>query len=433
MRLTNVLTQTKKLKYKTFTLTLLKWLLWSSIIGVVVGSTSAFLINVNDFLTEQREATSWFLYFLPLGGLLIGYMYKYHGKNATKGNDVILDRIHTGQGQVPLKMGPIVFISSFITHLFGGSTGREGAAIQMGGSISEAMNKLFKVSPEDQKILLISGISGGFGSAFGLPIAGTVFGMEVVGAGKMKFEALIPCFVTSFVGHYVTTAWGIEHEEHIIKHIPDLTPTILIKVLIVAVIFGLISILYSELKHYIQKYSIKYLKNPMLISFVGGLIIILLVLIVGSRDYTGRGLKMSIEAFDGTVPRFAFLAKLVFTAVTMGMGFRGGEVIPLFFMGATLGNSLAPIVNLPTSFLAGLGLIAVTAGAINTPIAFFIAAVEMFHGEGVEFFFIAVMVSYIFSSHHSIYSSQKIYEPKSRLFNLPDGESIIHLNLKKRV
>jgi len=413
-----------KLRHITFILTLAKWVLWGSIIGIVVGSTSALLINLNDFLTDVREANPFTLFFLPLGGIIIGYIYMNHGKGSRKGNDLVLEHIHHGQGEIPLRMGPIVFICTFITHILGGSTGREGAAIQMGASIAEGINRLFKINKIDRTILIISGISGGFGSAFGAPIAGTIFGMEAIAIGKTKYEALIPCFVSSFVGHYVATAWGINHENFIIKNVPDINTINLMKIIGLSIIFGFISVLYSQLRHEIKALSDKYLKNLMLRAFVGGIIIIALTYLIGSRDYLGRGLPMVERAFTGHVPSFAFLAKIVFTAITMGMGFRGGEVIPLFFMGATLGNTLSPIAGFPPSFLAAIGMISVFSGAANTPISAFLFSIEVFEGQGISYFFIACLISFIFSGHHGIYAAQKIYEPKSRMLNLPAGKSI---------
>ncbi|SDK24372.1 voltage-gated chloride channel family protein [Natronincola ferrireducens] len=415
---------TVKARHVTFILTLSKWILWGSIIGIVVGTTSALLINLNDFLTDVREANHFTLFFLPLGGIVIGYIYMYYGKGSRKGNDLILEHIHHGQGEVPLRMGPIVFICTFITHLFGGSTGREGAAIQMGASISEGVNRLLKINKIDRRILIISGVSGGFGSAFGAPIAGTIFGMEAISIGKTKYEALIPCFVASFVGHYVATAWGIQHEHFTIKNIPDINTINLIKVVGLSIIFGFTSVVYSQLRHEIKTLSDKYLKNLMLRAFVGGIILIGLTYLIGSRDYLGRGLPMVERAFEGDVPTFAFLGKIVFTAITMGTGFRGGEVIPLFFMGATLGNTLSTIVGLPTSFLAAVGMIAVFSGAANVPISAFLFSLEIFDGQGMSYFFIACLISFIFSGHHGIYAAQKIYEPKSRMLNLPAGKSI---------
>ncbi|MFZ5985645.1 MAG: chloride channel protein [Bacillota bacterium] len=421
-----------KHKYLTFITTLFKWVFWGSIIGIAVGSTTAFFKIAVQFLTNKREANPYFLLFLPLGGIIIGYLYKHFGKEADKGNSVVLEYIHHGQGTVPIRMGPLVFLASFITHLFGGSTGREAAAVQMGGSITEAVNRLFRVNKTDQRILFMSGISSGFGSAFSAPLTGTVFGMEAVALGQMKYEALVPCFVSSFVAYFTTKAWGAPVDKHIIYEIPAITADAVLKIIIVSIIFSFTSVLYSKLRHNIENLSKKYLKDPMLIGMVGGIIIIALVYIVGSQDYTGRGLKLVTDAFEGHVPAYAFLAKILFTAVTMGTGFRGGEAIPLFFVGATLGNTLSGIVDLPTSFLAGIGLIAVFCGAANAPISCFLLSIEMFEGKGVIFFFIACIVSYLFSGHNGIYTSQKIYEPKSRMLNITSGERIDFFQQKKK-
>ncbi len=423
---------TVRLRHKTFIVTLAKWVFWGSVIGVIVGSASTILINFNDYLTKVRDKNPILLFLLPLGGIIIGYIYMNYGKGSRKGNDLILEHIHHGQDEIPLRMGPIVYICTFITHLFGGSSGREGAAIQMGASISEGLNRLFKIDKIDRRILIISGVSGGFGSAFGTPIAGTLFGMEAIVIGKTRYEAFIPCFVASFVGHYTATALGITHEHFIIKSIPEINTINLMKVIGLSIIFGFVSILYSQLRHAVKRFSDKYMKNLMLRAFVGGTVIIALTLIIGSRDYLGRGLPMVEKAFKGNVPPFAFLGKLVFTAVTIGTGFRGGEVIPLFFMGATLGNALSSAAGLPPSFLAAIGMIAIFSGATNTPISAFILSLEMFEAKGITYFFMACLISFIFSGHHGIYASQKLYEPKSRLLNLPPGKTIKAIEEEKQ-
>lgn len=426
------LSSSEKPDYINFILILIKWIFWGSIIGISVGSTSALLLNVNDYLTDTRMESYILPFFLPVGGIVIGYLYQYHGKNSEKGNDLILEHIHDGKGQIPLRMGPIVFISTFITHLLGGSTGREGAAIQMGTSIAEGVNRLFKVNKIDRMILIVSGISGGFGSAFAAPLTGTIFGMEVISLGKMKYEAIVPCFVSSFVGYLVTETWGVKHEHHVINDVPKLTAGNIMKVILISIIFGLVSALYSQLRHSIKSASEKYMKNLMIRAMVGGIIIIALTYLIGTRDYLGRGVPLVEKAFLEPVDPLMFLYKIIFTAITMGTGFRGGEVIPLFVVGSALGNTLSPIVNLPLSFIAGLGFIAVFCGASNAPISCFILSIELFEGKGIVYFFMACLISYIFSGHHGIYASQKIYEPKSRLFSIPAGESITTIEEKKK-
>lgn len=418
------LNEAQKLKYVTFTATLGSWILWGTIIGFGAGSMTALLKNTIKFLTDERESNILYLLLLPVGGIIIGFLYKHFGKESDKGNNLLLESIHNNYGNVPLRMGPLVYAASFITHLFGGSTGREAAAVQMGGSIASAVNKIFKVGIPDRAILLMSGISGGFGSAFSAPMTGTTFGMEVAEVGRTRYDALVPCLTASFVAHFTAKAWGVPIEKHTIYNVPGINLNTMLKVIIASVIFSVVSILYCQLRHGIEKLCKKHLKNPMLIGMVGGTIIVILTLIIGSTDYTGRGLKMVSQAFDGDVPPFAFLAKLVFTAVTMGTGFRGGEAIPLFFIGATLGNTLSPIADLPVSFLAAVGLIAVFSGAANAPVSCFLLGIEMFEGKGIIFFFVASMVSYLFSGHHGIYPSQKLYDPKSRLLNLLNGQTI---------
>lgn len=426
-----------KLKFKTFILTFSKWIFFGSIIAIIIGSTTAFLLNTNDYLGEVREGNSWLIFLLPLGGLIIGYIYMNYGKNSgndsAKGNNLVIEGIH-GKAKVLRRMGPIVYLGTFITVLLGGSIGREGASIQMGGSVAEAVIQFFKVNILDTKIFLMNGISAGFGAAFGTPITGAIFGMEMVALGKMKYHALIPCLVASFGGHYMTAAvWGVEHEKFILLTVPDKSVIVFMKVFLVSVIFSLVSVLYCQLRHGIQRISEKYLKkNHMLRAFVGGVIIVTLTLIVGTEDYNGRSLDMLEQAFKEDVPPFAFLAKLVFTAITIGTGFVGGEAIPLFFMGATLGNTLTAIIDLPMSFLAALGLIAAFCGGANTPIAAFVLSVEMFEGKGVEYFFIACVISYIFSGHHGLWPSQTIYEPKSRLYNIANEETIGNIEKKKK-
>lgn len=431
------------LKYKNFFSVLSLWIFFGSIIGMVVGSTTNFLLQTNDYLGDDiRLKRDWLIFLLPFGGIIIGYIYMNYGKvflnntwnDTAKLNNLVIDSVH-GKKEVPRRMGPIVYFGTFITVLFGGSTGREGAAVQMGGSVAATVNKFFKVNKFDKKILMMSGISAGFGAAFGAPITGAVFGMEIAALGKLKFEALVPCLTASFVGHYITTeAWGHKHEEFIIQTVPEISIITFIIVILLSVIFSLVSVLYCQLRHWIEKSSEKvFKKNHMKRAFFGGIVIVVLTLIVNSQDYNGRGLHMLEQSFIEDVPPFAFLAKLIFTAVTLGTGFVGGEAIPLFFIGATLGNTLHTLIDLPMSFLAALGLIAVFSGGTNTPIAAFLLAMEMFDGKGLEYFFVACIVSYLFSGHHGLWPSQKIYDPKSRLYNTLRAETIENVENRKKL
>lgn len=417
-------------KVKSFITNLSKWIGAGVVIGAVVGTFTTILLKTNDFLGDVvRMDNPWLIFLLPLAGILIGYIYTKYGKkmwvDSAKGNNVIIEGVE-GKAEVLKRTGPIVYIGTFITVLFGGSTGREGAAIQMGGSVAQTVNQLFKVSPLDTSILLMSGISAGFGAAFGTPIAGAVFGLEMASLGKIKFEALIPCVVSSFAGHYISEGvWGAKHEEFIIQSVPEPTVINFTWVIIAAILFGLAALSYCQLRHGIQKYSEKYLKkNHMIRAFIGGLIIVGLTLLVGTQEYNGRSIELLKQCFVIRVAFYAFLAKLVFTAITMGSGFVGGEAIPLFIIGAALGNTLSAFIDLPMSFLAALGLIAVFCGGANTPFAAFALAIELFKGKAAEFFFVACVISYIVSGNHSLWPSQTIYPPKSRLYNLVTDDTI---------
>lgn len=414
--------------------TFVKWIVLGSIVGILSGTASAFFLKSLDYVTDVRLDHPWLLYLLPLGGVLVSFLYTRYGKNSSKGNNLILEQIGDGQETIPLRMAPLVLFGTLVTHLFGGSAGREGTAVQMGGSLAEWFGKLIKISPLDRKILLMCGISGGFGSIFGTPLAGTLFGLEVVTIGIISQQALLPCFVASFVGDLVTTRfWGVQHSHYVVNEIPSLGLLILLKVILASVVFGLVSVLFSELTHFLKRTFTTFVSNPMLKSAIGGLIIIGLVFLVGSRDYIGLGLPLINDSFEGEGSPFAFLWKLIFTAFTLGTGFQGGEVTPLFAIGATLGNSLAGILHVYGPFLASLGFIAVFCGATSTPIACFLMGIELFGSEGAIYMFIACVVSYLFSGHTSIYTSQLIGVSKSQFISIPQGTTIASVkSLRKK-
>ncbi|GAE25664.1 chloride channel protein [Halalkalibacter wakoensis JCM 9140] len=422
--------------YKTLLVTLFIWVTIAGVIGLTIGSTTALLLHTNDFLGLTRKENSWLIFLLPLAGMAIGFLYMQAGEKSGnelyKGNNLVIEGVQ-GKKTMIRRLGPLVYVGTFLTVLFGGSTGREGAAIQMGGSVAETVIRFCKINAVDTKLLLMSGISAGFGTAFGAPIAGAVFGMEMTALGKLKYEAIVPCLVSSIVGHYTAEKlWGVKHESFIIETVPTMSFLTVSKVILLAILFSFLSVLYCQVRHGIQKYSEKITKkNHVLRAFAGGMIIVALTMIIGTVQYNGRGIEMLEQAFHEEVPAFAFLFKLVFTAVTLGTGFVGGEAIPLFFMGATLGNSLYGFVDLPLSFLAALGMIATFVGGANTPIAAFLLAIEMFDGKAIEFFFLACVTSYIFSGHHGLWPSQTIYEPKSRLYKIPTGKTVASIEKKK--
>lgn len=416
---------TEKWPYALLSGYFIKWIVLGSVVGLMTGSASAFFLYSLDYVTSLRMENPWLLFFLPFGGAVVSYLYYKFGKSSTKGNNLILEQIHGGTESVPLRMAPLVLIGTLITHLFGGSAGREGTAVQMGGSLSEWFGKLIRVTPADRKILLICGISGGFGSIFGTPLAGTLFGLEVLAIGLISHQALLPAFVASLVGNLIATSlWGVSHLHYPIGEIPALSFLVILKVIFASILFGLTSRLFSELTHSLKRWYSYFFRNPMIKSAVGGIIIIGLVYLLGTRDYLGLGLPLIEASFTDEVSPLAFLGKIIFTSLTLGAGFQGGEVTPLFAIGATLGNALSEWIGLYAPFLAALGFIAVFCGATNTPIACFIMGIELFGGEGAVYMFMACVISYLFSGHSGIYTSQQIGISKHPLLSFPLGTTL---------
>lgn len=411
-------------EHAALTVNFIKWIVLGSIVGLVVGPLSTLFLWSLQFATDKRNQYQWFLYLLPLGGALVSFLYMKFGKTSSQGNNLILEQIYKGDGEVPLRMAPLVFIGTVITHFFGGSAGREGTAVQMGGSIAEFIGKIFKVDKADRRLLLMCGISSGFSSVFGTPLAGTIFGMEVVAIGNMHYEALIPCFTASFVGNLVATYLGAKHSHYAFTGVPEITLIVIIKVIVSSILFGFISIAFSEMVHGLKKVFSKYFKSGMVKSFIGGIIVIILTYMVGTRDYLGLGTPMILKSFETVVSPLAFFWKLIFTSITLGAGFQGGEVTPLFFIGSTFGNAISSVINLSPSFLAGLGLVAVFCGATNTPISSFVLGLELFGGQGMIYIFMACVISYLFSGHYGIYTSQLISVTKSKILQTSKGSTV---------
>ncbi len=391
-------------------------------VSLACGASVALFLALLDVVTSTRIDHPWLLYCLPFAGVFIWWMYSRLGKNAGAGNNLIIDEIHEPGGGVPLRMTPLVLITTLITHLFGGSAGREGTAVQMGGSLSQRIGRWMGLDEEDTRIILMMGIAGGFGAVFGTPIAGTVFALEVLAIGRMKdFKALIPCFLAAFLSDQVCLFFGIEHTQYRIAFTAAFNWLLLAQVLMAGAAFGLAGRFFSYLIHQIKDTSGKLFSGaPWLVPFAGGCIVIVLTYVAGTRDYLGLGVYAAapegvsiVNAFTaGGADDFSWLWKIVFTAVTLGMGFKGGEVTPLFFIGATLGHTIAIYSGAPIDLMAGIGFIAVFAGATNTPIACTLMGVELFGAEHVVYFGAACLMAYFFSGHTGIYSAQRINIPK---------------------
>ncbi|MDG2280184.1 MAG: voltage-gated chloride channel family protein [Flavicella sp.] len=409
--------------YSNITEHLLKWLLIAIVSGIFVGSASALLLESLYFVTDLREANKWIIALLPIAGLVIGLMYHYWGKSVVKGNNQLIDEIHSPEKIIPLKMAPLVYIGTVLTHLFGGSAGREGTAIQMGGALVDQISKIFKFSHENRKIVIVIGISAGFASVFGTPLAGAIFALEVLIVGRMRYEAIVPSFLAAVVADYVCLAWGVHHSHYVVDLVPEMDTVAFLVAILAGVIFGIVGRTFSKGIPFFQGFANK-IKYPPLRPFAGGIIIALSVFLMGTTKYIGLGVPTIEEAFVNPLPFYDFALKILLTTFTIGVGFKGGEVTPLFFIGATLGNALALFLPLPMALLAGMGFVAVFSGATNTPIACTMMGIELFGIEAGVFIGIACIVAYLFSGHSGIYSSQIIGSSKSTQLNHHKGKRL---------
>jgi H+/Cl- antiporter ClcA len=386
---------------------LLRWTPIAAVVGVLAGSASALLLWSLDVATRIREAHVWIIWLLAPVGWVMGMVYKTVGRDVEKGNDLIMDEVHAPQRVLPLRMTPLILFATFLTHVFGGSAGREGTAVQTGASLADQLAKPLRMGAASRRVLLMAGMSGGFGSVFGTPLAGAVFGMEVLATGNVSYEAIAPCFVAAFVGDLVTRAWGIHHEVYRIPSVPVLHAWPMVLAMIAGAVFGWMAMFFARSTHAVQDWSRRLIPRSELRPVVGGLAVSCAVFALHTTKYIGLGIPETDAAFQHVVPWYDFMAKSLFTTATLGMGFKGGEVTPLFFIGATLGNALSHILPLPMTLLASMGFVAVFAGAANVPIASALMAVELFGGEVGVYAAIACVGSYLFSGQTGIYHGQR--------------------------
>ena len=388
----------------------LKWLIVSMGAGLLLGLIgSAFyhlLAAANAFRTEHPQI----IYFLPFSGFIIVFLYRM-AKDDGLNTNIILSAIHSDTN-VPLKITPLIFISTIITNLFGGSAGREGAAVQIGGGIGYYLGGLIKLDEFDRRVFTMCCVSAAFSAVFGTPIAAAIFAIEVVSVGIMYYSALVPCAIASLTANTVAKALDCRGEQFHVLYITEFKFDTGIKALIMAIIASLVSILFVVSLKYCEYHFKKYIKNQYLRVFTGGLIIVVLTLLLKTTDYNGVGIPVMERAFRGEVEPEALLFKIIFTAITLGCGFKGGEIMPSFYIGSTLGCFVGRYMGISPSLCAAIGMVSVFCGVTNCPIASLIISLELFGMEGIHYYLLAIAVSYMLSGYYGLYSTQKIIYSK---------------------
>lgn len=421
--------------------------LWCVVItpaAVVIGSAVAFFLWALDRATQARFDLPWLIWLMPVAGFAMVWAYQKFGGASEGGNNLIVDQIHTPGGGVPLRMAPFVLITTILTHLVGGSAGREGTAVQIGGAIAGSFGRLFRLDAAALRILLMAGIAAGFGAVFGTPLAGAIFALEVLTIGRVQYDALLPALFGALVGDWTVQAWGVGHTHFHIAYIAPEFGTgplhvdlvLLAKVALAGLLFGLCARLFAESAHGAAALWKRYVPYAPLRPILASVLIIGLVHVLDTRAYLGLGVWTAIPGdptisgfLDGTEADYVSWAwKLLFTVITLSAGFKGGEVTPLFFIGAGLGSALGGLMGAPLDLMAAIGFVAVFAGATNTPLACLVMGIELFGAAHAVPMAIGCFIAYVASGHTSIYLSQRIGVAKSHTARFADSPAVRDLH-----
>ena len=395
--------------------TLLKWLLVSAAVGLLVGAAGSAFSHTLSWVNRIRAAHPWLLLTLPVGGLVIVFLYHVLKNTEDKGTNTVMAAVH-GETDVSWKTAPLIFVSTVITHLCGGSAGREGAALQLGGSIASQLGRLLRLKDGDRRIIVMCGMSAGFSALFGTPMAAAVFSLEVAFVGMMHYTALLPCVTASLTASFVAGFFQIPPEVFPVAGLPAISPLGFLKIVALSVAVGGVSVVFCMLLHRAEHLYRRYLNHPYLRIAVGGGLVVLLSVLLQTDLYLGSGMGIIEEIFhEGTTKPLAFLLKMVFTALTLGAGFKGGEIVPSFTVGAALGCVAAPLLGLPVDLAAACGMAGLFCGVTNAPLTSLLISFELFGYEGMPYYLAAVAVSYLMSGHHSLYHAQQILHSKLRI------------------
>lgn len=391
--------------------TSVKWIIFAILVGIIVGLCGTAFYFGMSLVTVVRTQNPWLIFFLPIGGLAIVALYHMLHDEKDTGTNLVLSAIHSDD-ELPFRMAPLIFISTLITHLLGGSAGREGAALQMGGSLGNTLGKLFHFDEKDKHVMIMCGMSAAFSALFGTPMAAAIFPMEVVSVGVMYYAALVPCVISSLIAHGIAYSFGVSNEMFLITDIPAFSVGNSVRISILAVLCALVSILFCVALHESEHLYKKFFQNPYLRVFVGGCIVLFLTLLVGNQNYNGTGINIIAQCIDGSVRPEAFLLKIIFTACTLGAGYKGGEIVPSFFIGAAFGCLFGLAFGFSPTLCTAVGMTAVFCGVTNCPISSLLISFELFGYDGMPYFLLSVALSYMLSGYFGLYRSQKIIYSK---------------------
>lgn len=402
----------KVLHWQDYALTLLKWVLFALLVGLSVGFVGAIFHMAIDHATALREAHGWILYLLPLMGLVIVWAYHVTGMSDDKGTEYIIGAVREGR-ILRIRTAPLIFLSTVLTHFAGGSAGREGAALQLGGSMSNFIGRLIHLDEKDDRIITMCGMAAGFSALFGTPLAAAIMAMEVVSVGVMYYSAIVPCVLSALIAQQVALAMGIAPTAFAVSGVPEMTPLVLVQLVGLGILCALVAVLFCGVMHIVPRFYEKITRNPYVRVVLGGTVVVLLSLLLG-RDYNGAGVGVIQAALDGQARPEAFVLKVIFTALTLAAGFKGGEIVPAFFCGATFGCFYGELLGLPASFAAAAGLVSVFCGVTNCPLTSILLAYELFGGQGLPLYALCCAVSYMLSGYSGLYHAQKIVYSKLR-------------------
>lgn len=388
-----------------------KWGIISIIVGIVGGAVGTAFHKSVDLATEVRMQNSWLIYLLPLGGLAIVAIYRLCHVSTSMGTNRVIESVRTDK-KVPILMAPLIFISTTITHLLGGSAGREGAALQLGGSIGYQFGRLFRLGEKDMHLIIMLGMSSMFSALFGTPLTAAFFALEVISVGVIYYAGLVPCLISSLVAYEVALFFKITPVRFDFVVFQPISVLMTVRVAVLGILCALVSIVFCTSVRKGVFYAEKYIKNDYLKALAGGAAIVLLTVVLGTTDYNGAGLDVITDAIAGNARLEAFILKIIFTAVTISAGFKGGEIVPTFFIGSTFGCVVGSLLGINPGFGAALGFVAMFCGVVNCPVASVFLALEVFGSEGILLFALICGVSYMMSGYYGLYSSQKIMYSK---------------------